>query len=310
MYIKPEERIYVDTWQEICQEINSPKLIHATTDAAQDLLTDGPTDPSVLVLSYSDYGIWEQEENHPNDNFQEMFEAVAFSADWSSISRDHSSYIKMQVGPTCNADRCKVTDKYSMKVHRFTDFTFPEVHKNVKKLFSVNLNAKLPNAELIPFGLNRENGVTAPIDKFTYVKKDKLLYVNFQNYTKERVELKQHYSSEDFVTYRRQANLPIEQYLEELSRHKFCLAAPGNGLDCYRIYECILLGVIPILKQSHFSMSLVEMGLPVLVFDNLFGLQQDFLEEIYPRFLAHAFDSKLLTKSYWKSKIEAELKNV
>ena len=38
--------------------------------------------------------------------------------------------------------------------------------------------------------------------------------------------------------------------MSELSSYKFALSPEGNGIDCHRTWECLYLGVIPIVKKS------------------------------------------------------------
>lgn len=42
-------------------------------------------------------------------------------------------------------------------------------------------------------------------------------------------------------------------YLETLATYKYAISPPGNGIDCHRIWECIYLGVIPIVLRSTFT---------------------------------------------------------
>lgn len=39
-------------------------------------------------------------------------------------------------------------------------------------------------------------------------------------------------------------------YIRELSQHKFCASPPGNGVDTHRMWECLYLGVIPIVLKD------------------------------------------------------------
>lgn len=49
-----------------------------------------------------------------------------------------------------------------------------------------------------------------------------------------------------------------EDYLRTLRDHKYAICPEGNGVDCHRLWECILLGVIPIIKNGAFSQILKE----------------------------------------------------
>ena len=44
--------------------------------------------------------------------------------------------------------------------------------------------------------------------------------------------------------------LCYKDYLTKLASYKFAISPPGNSVDCHRIWECILLGVIPIVLKS------------------------------------------------------------
>jgi hypothetical protein len=53
-----------------------------------------------------------------------------------------------------------------------------------------------------------------------------------------------------------QPTLPFESYLRVLSTYTYAICPPGNGVDCHRIWECIYLGVIPIVLRSIFTENL------------------------------------------------------
>jgi hypothetical protein len=44
-----------------------------------------------------------------------------------------------------------------------------------------------------------------------------------------------------------------DDYLEELRRHRFSLAPPGNGLDTHRAWESLYLGTLPLVQDSTVS---------------------------------------------------------
>jgi hypothetical protein len=62
-------------------------------------------------------------------------------------------------------------------------------------------------------------------------------------------------------------NLPFEKYLAELASYKYAICPPGNGVDSHRIWECLYLGVKPILLRSVFTERLSSMFDCVLVND-------------------------------------------
>jgi hypothetical protein len=50
-------------------------------------------------------------------------------------------------------------------------------------------------------------------------------------------------------------NKNYQDYLYELSKHKYALCPRGNGLDCHRYFECIYLNVIPIIINNDYTNS-------------------------------------------------------
>lgn len=63
-----------------------------------------------------------------------------------------------------------------------------------------------------------------------------------------------------------ESNLSYQSYLNELSQYKFCLSPPGNGIDCHRHWEALMVGTIPIILRS--PLDQVFDDLPVLLVDN------------------------------------------
>lgn len=44
--------------------------------------------------------------------------------------------------------------------------------------------------------------------------------------------------------------LPFEEYMQEISRHRYVVCQRGNGLDTHRVCEVLLMGSIPVLEHS------------------------------------------------------------
>jgi hypothetical protein len=72
--------------------------------------------------------------------------------------------------------------------------------------------------------------------------------------------------------------VPWEQYIREMSNFKFCLSLPGKGIDCYRTWEALSIGVIPIVIYSDYLLSLYQ-DLPVVIVKDLSEITIEFLEK-------------------------------
>ncbi len=63
---------------------------------------------------------------------------------------------------------------------------------------------------------------------------------------------------------------PYADYLRELAQHRFCLCVRGNGIDTHRFWECLYLGVIPVVIDNastnckNFLRHTSELGIPYI----------------------------------------------
>ena len=97
------------------------------------------------------------------------------------------------------------------------------------------------------------------------------------------------------------------EYICDLTNYKFCLSLPGKGLDCYRTWEALSVGAIPIVFKS--NLDILYENLPVLILDDFSIVTEEFLnikyDEICPKL--DTYDWFKLSTSYWVHKIKGEL---
>jgi hypothetical protein len=77
-------------------------------------------------------------------------------------------------------------------------------------------------------------------------------------------------------------------------QYKYVISPHGNGLDCHRTWEAIILGCIPIVKTS--PLDTMFEGLPVLIVKDWSEVTQDLLDTFVPDM--SRMDK--ITLSYWK----------
>jgi hypothetical protein len=104
----------------------------------------------------------------------------------------------------------------------------------------------------------------------------------------------------------------IHQTYVAASRHLFGVSPPGAGVDCYRTYEFLLLGVIPIVPaKEHGSVGLFQ-GLPVIEVPDLLTsnrtredyvtIMRDYIQS--PAFQDATFDGwERLFLKYWRRRL-------
>jgi hypothetical protein len=89
------------------------------------------------------------------------------------------------------------------------------------------------------------------------------------------------------------SQVPVHKIYSDMSRYRFGVSPPGNGWDCYRTYEMLYLGVIPIVEErDSYSRELFE-GLPVILVPNL-GVgtsRQDIMNAIHSYTASDAFQN-------------------
>jgi len=83
--------------------------------------------------------------------------------------------------------------------------------------------------------------------------------------------------------------------------HKYVISPHGNGLDCHRTWEALVLGCIPIVKTS--PLDLLYEGLPVLIVKEW----SDVTAELLASFVPQTNAMNKLTLSYWNTLINGSL---
>ena len=91
---------------------------------------------------------------------------------------------------------------------------------------------------------------------------------------------------------------PYEQYIKDLSEHSFALCPEGNGLDCYRMLECLYSGCIPIVR-NHSAYSYMN-DMPHVVVNEWREINPEFLKNQLKRLSMTEFDMSKIKLSYWK----------
>lgn len=307
--IDPIEHINIHSYESMCDtvwngESEPPSgIVYCPTEFIKKFFEKCRQHKYVLVSGCCDYGVVYQQDNHPNADLLKWAQAV----NWPEILQSRGRYGAFTLGPACNPDKCLPDDYYSVKIYAQTLATFNEIPDNIIAWYCTNLAINHHRSHWLPFGINEEgNNTSAVISEYIGKPKRKLLYLNFQNHTSERVQLKQHYAAfagEGWVTLEQKANVPYREFLNEMAQHEFVLCPSGNGLDCYRTYEALYLGCIPVMAKSEFAFKFQR--LPVLLVPSLFEVTPAVLKqawhEMYER--RESFNYELLKVSHWENEI-------
>ena len=95
---------------------------------------------------------------------------------------------------------------------------------------------------------------------------------------------------------------PFLEYMEEMSQYKFVLSPWGDIVDCYRHWEAMLVGAIPIMQSSQALESLCA-DLPVILVKDWSEVTEEFLNRKYEEMKGKQYNLRKLYMQYWVDKI-------
>lgn len=205
----------------------------------------------------------------------------------------------------------KTNNKFTLITHNSDvgiDVTFLKYLNNnhILKWYAQNVCLKHPKLKALPIGIANSQWKHGNLDILNHIisntnmDKEKLVYLNYKINTNKSVRkpIFNLLSSKKFVTCN--SNLSYQEYLKELSQHKYCIVPPGNGIDCHRTWECLYLGVIPILQNCICNEIFQNLNLPVLLVDD-WNFEKDYLEAQYKLLILKEYDRSILELPFWEN---------
>jgi len=137
-------------------------------------------------------------------------------------------------------------------------------------------------------------------------KRIPLCYSNFHfcvydNFNKARQVAIQQIPSE--LIYYEPTVTKADKGWETQSKYAFVVSPHGNGMDCYRTWEALILGCIVIVKTS--PLDTLYTDLPVLIVDSWTDITRELLDTTIQTFQTKTFNYDKLTVEYWKKKIQS-----
>jgi len=94
-------------------------------------------------------------------------------------------------------------------------------------------------------------------------------------------------------------------YWNFTAQSQFVLSPPGTGFDCYRHWEALAMGAIPIIEHTTFDRTFA--GLPVLLVDDYKDVSVDLLERTRQEFWNKPWQWERLTSEYWDKLVQGVL---
>jgi hypothetical protein len=87
------------------------------------------------------------------------------------------------------------------------------------------------------------------------------------------------------------------------TQYAFVISPHGNGLDCHRTWEALVLGCIPIVKTSPLNPLFAD--LPVLIVNEWSDVCPSLLETTCAKYRTTSFSTEKLELAYWTRKIRS-----
>jgi hypothetical protein len=220
----------------------------------------------------------------------------------------HTTYVK-QLFSLLDLSIKKVTViTHNSDVNIDKSFTYPD---NVIRWYSQNVNVVDYGIRSIPIGLEndrwypnlqKKEKMLTLLDTWKIQKN--LLYVNHNIVTnpKERLTPYALFDRKSWVTLERGNNgKGFDEYLNNIYAHAFVLCPQGNGIDTHRLWECLYMGTIPIVKKC--INNTFYSDLPICEVHDWDEINEDFLEHELCRIKNMGWDRSKLEFAYWENKI-------
>lgn len=171
--------------------------------------------------------------------------------------------------------------------------------------FAQNIDYKHQKLQPLPIGISNNYNHHGRVELFfnavrnvpPFDERCNQIYLNFTTST----NIRERQSALDFFRDKPYAHIAGQKspqtFLEDLKRFKYVLCPEGNGIDCHRTWEALLMGCVPILKHSMID-KLFE-GLPVILVNDWSEVTEDLLNR-YEQDRIHAkYKMERAYADYW-----------
>jgi len=194
--------------------------------------------------------------------------------------------------------------------HSITASTFQNRPSCIQKWFAQNADYQHPNLIPIPIGIENHDGpskgtcIDTNFIKELPIKQDikqDAVYVNFNDTHPDRTNVRQFLSCHPncFV---RNETLPSKDYHLEMSRFALVASPRGNGIDCHRTWEALLVGSIPIVKKHFIYDSWIE--LPIIQIESWQELNDfDAFKQKVIQKLKNGVNLNALSMDFWRKQV-------
>ena len=140
-----------------------------------------------------------------------------------------------------------------------------------------------------------------------YLRKRNFAYVNFvERTTPYRKGMLKKFEKKRFYTVLKKV-VPFNQYIHDLKRSRFVISPKGYNYDCYRTWEAMMVGSIPVIERL--GIEKVYDDLPVIIVSSFDEVTESFLVKELQKLKKKKFNLEKLKAPYWLNLIEKAAKS-
>ena len=261
--------LYVSSYgiRKICNNID--KCIYISDGNINSFIV--PETPFILVTGHLDYTV-------PDDYIEKTNEILNSKnlIHWFSQNLNNTSYNKLTSIPI------------GLDYHTLTD------EKNINLLWG-DIESPKKQEEFI---LN--------LEKKVFYERIPKIYINFKNTIRGKYGMKDRKDAIEQIPISLQIieenTISRKETWKNMTKYAFVASPHGNGLDCHRTWEALVLGCIPVVKTS--SLDSLYDELPVLIVNNWYDINENLLNNTIEEFKNRNFNYDKLTLEYWNNKIK------
>jgi hypothetical protein len=178
-------------------------------------------------------------------------------------------------------------------------------HPKIYHWFAINCTLDHPKITKIPLGLGASHNAFGNLYLFSNLVQKKhnlpnrkiLINYKIDRLRPARVPLNNCLLNQGFVN---SYGMPMDKYWNSMINHEFILSPPGCGIDCYRIWETLYLGRIPVVIKNPALMDFKD--LPILFVDNYEDLYNKL--KLPDEWINKNFNWNLIKFTYWFNLIQ------
>ncbi|MCH9613418.1 MAG: hypothetical protein SP1CHLAM54_04180 [Chlamydiia bacterium] len=266
-------------------------------------------------MSYNKEAKWSSEPFISGDTFRNHCDLVFDEAELpflpSSVLEGEKVFVKVDYLPEfIDKIHPKIQNPYVLVTHngdRSVPGKFAHLLNDPKIMAWFGQNADDPRIRKIPIGIANRVWEHGNIERLKTIRnlevnKEHLFYMNFRvetcpEYRKPALEA---FIDKPYCTFDPPGDSTT--YLINLKKSKFVVSPRGNGYDCHRTWEALLLGCYPVCITSPLD-SLYD-DLPVVIVNDWSEVTEEFLNQKYEEFQTTTFNWAKIEMPYWLDQLE------